>query len=307
MSKLIWDAIGERLYETGVSQCAVYPVVNNAYPKGYAWNGITGVTESPSGADSNPQYADNIKYLNLISSEEYGATVTAFTYPNEFAECDGSAEVVPGVRVGQQTRKPFGLVYKTILGNDTSGVDYGYKLHMVYNALASPSEKAYNTVNDSPEANEFSWEVTTTPVNVGEIGGVKYKPTAQLTITSTEVDADKLAALEDVLYGTENEDAHLPLPAEIITMMGGEATVEISLNRANLKLSAGQSYSLKATTIPEGETVTFASDNTSYATVNSSTGKVTGVAEGTAVITASMTKDGITYTDKCTVTVTAAS
>lgn len=301
MAKLTWDATGERLYETGVSQCAVYPVVNNAYPQGYAWNGITGVTESPSGADSNPQYADNIKYLNLISNEEFGATITAFTYPDEFADCDGSAAPVPGVRIGQQTRKPFGLAYKTILGNDSEGVDYGYKLHLIYNALASPSEKAYNTVNDSPEANEFSWEITTTPLNV-----TGYKPTACITITSTDVDAVSLAALEDALYGTASAAAYLPLPDEVIAMMGG-SNVEITLNRANLKLKVDDTYTLKATTIPAGETVTFSSSASAKASVDSATGVVTAVATGSAVITASMTVDGTTYTDTCNVTVVAAS
>ena len=301
MAKLTWDATGERLYETGVSQCAVYPVVNNAYPQGYAWNGITGVTESPSGADSNPQYADNIKYLNLISNEEFGATITAFTYPDEFADCDGSAAPVPGVRIGQQTRKPFGLAYKTILGNDSEGVDYGYKLHLIYNALASPSEKAYNTVNDSPEANEFSWEITTTPLNV-----TGYKPTACITITSTDVDAVSLAALEDALYGTASAAAYLPLPDEVIAMMGG-SNVEITLNRANLKLKVDDTYTLKATTIPAGETVTFSSSASAKASVDSATGVVTAVATGSAIITASMTVDGTTYTDTCNVTVVAAS
>ena len=301
MAKLIWDATGERFYETGVNQCAIYPVVNNEYPKGYAWNGITGITESPSGADSNPQYADNIKYLNLISNEEFGATVTAFTYPDEFAACDGSAEPVPGVRIGQQTRKPFGLCYKTILGNDSLGVDYGYKLHLIYNALASPSERAYNTVNDSPEANEFSWELTTTPVPV-----TGYKPTACITITSTDVDAIKLSDLEDILYGDSENDARLPLPDEVFSLMGGEGNVEITLSRANLTLAVGRSYTLKATTVPEGQTVTFSSSASNKASVGSSTGKVEAVAEGSAVITASITVDGDTYTDSCNVTVTAA-
>lgn len=301
MAKLIWDATGERFYETGVNQCAIYPVVNNAYPKGYAWNGITGITESPSGADSNPQYADNIKYLNLISNEEFGATITAFTYPDEFAICDGSAEPVPGVRIGQQTRKPFGLCYKTILGNDSLGVDYGYKLHLIYGALASPSEKQYNTVNDSPEANEFSWEVTTTPVSV-----TGYKPTASITITSTDVNAINLAALEDILYGDTESDARLPLPDEVFSIMGGGSSAEITLNRANISLEVGKTFTLKATTIPAGEDVTFSSSADSYATVTSG-GKVTAVAAGSAIITASMVYDDVTYTDKCNVTVIAAS
>lgn len=300
MAKLTWDATGERLYETGVSQCVIYPVVNNAYPQGFAWNGITGVTESPSGADSNPQYADNIKYLNLISNEEFGATLTAFMYPDAFAECDGSAEPVTGVRIGQQTRKPFGLSYKSILGNDTEGVDYGYKLHLIYGALASPSEKAYNTVNDSPEANEFSWELTTTPVSV-----LGYKPTASITIDSTRVDSGALDALEDILYGTENADARLPLPDEVFEIMGGEAVVDVTLNRANANVTVGKSITLKATTNPAGETVTWTSGTPANATV--ANGVVTGVAEGSSVITASVTKNGNTYSDTCKVTVVAAS
>lgn len=301
MAKLVWDATGERLYETGVSQCAVYPVVNNAYPVGYAWNGITGVTESPSGADANPQYADNIKYLNLISNEEFGATITAFTYPDEFADCDGSAEPVAGVRIGQQTRKPFGLCYKTILGNDSLGVDYGYKLHLIYGAMASPSEKQYNTVNDSPEANEFSWEVTTTPVPVSG-----YKPTASLTINSTDFDSVTLADLEAILYGDASNDARLPLPDEVISILGGNVP-EIDLSRANLKLEVGQTYTLSATTVPAGQAVTYSSSADAKATVGASTGKVTAVSAGSAIITASMTVDGTTYTDTCNVTVVAAS
>ena len=301
MAKLIWDATGERLYETGVSQCAVYPVVDNAYPVGYAWNGITSVTESPSGADANPQYADNIKYLNLISNEEFGATIGAYTYPDAFANCDGSAEPVPGVRIGQQTRKPFGLCYKTILGNDSEGADFGYKLHLIYGAMASPSEKQYNTVNDSPEANEFSWEITTTPVPV-----TGYKPTASLTITSTDFDEGTLINLENVLYGDDNNDARLPLPDEVFSILGG-ITPEIDLSRANLKLTVGQTYTLKSTTRPAGQTVTYSSGTPAKATVDSSTGKVTAVSAGSAVVTASMTVDGTTYTDTCNVTVVAAS
>ena len=212
---LIWDAAGKRLYETGVKKGVLY-VQNDsgAYPKGVAWNGLTGVTESPSGAESNPIYADDMKYLNMYSAEEFGATIEAYTYPDEFAECDGSSELVKGVTVGQQKRKAFGLCYRTVLGNDVTGEDYGYKLHIIYGAMASPSEKAYATVNDSPEAITFSWEVTTTPVNVANM-----KPTASLTIDSTKADASKLSALEAILYGSENTDPRLPLPDEIKTLM----------------------------------------------------------------------------------------
>ena len=214
MSKLVWDETGKRFYETGVKQCVLYPQVSGAYPKGVAWNGITAVSESSSGAEPTPLYADDIKYLNLMSNEEFGATIEAYTYPDEFAECDGSASIATGVSIGQQARKPFGLCYRTVLGNDTENNDYGYKLHLIYGCQAAPSEKAYATINDSPEAITFSWEVTTTPVNV-----TGFKPTASVTIESTKVDKDKLAALEAILYGSESEEPRLPLPDEIATLM----------------------------------------------------------------------------------------
>lgn len=213
MSKLVWDQTGERFYETGVKNGVLYVQSNGAYPKGVAWNGLTAVTESPSGAEASPLYADDIKYLNLLSNEEFGATIEAYTYPDEFAECDGSASLAEGVFIGQQKRSAFGLCYRTTLGNDVDGNDHGYKLHIIYGALAAPSEKAYATINDSPEAITFSWEVTTTPVNVAG-----HKPTASITIDSTKVDAAKLKALEDKLYGTESEEASLPLPDDIATM-----------------------------------------------------------------------------------------
>lgn len=207
--QLKWDQIGERVYETGVSKGVLYPQVNGAYPNGVAWNGLTNVNESPSGAEATPLYADNIKYLNLMSAEDFGATVEAYTYPDEFAECNGEKSLATGVQVGQQKRKTFGMSYQTKVGNDTDP-DAGYKIHLVYGALAKPSEKSYGTVNDSPEAITFSWELTTTPV---EVPGMK--PTAIITIDSTKVDAAKLKSLEDKLYGTETEDAMLPLPEAI--------------------------------------------------------------------------------------------
>lgn len=211
MAKIVWDETGKRFYETGVKNGVLYVQdEQGAYPKGVAWNGLTAVTESPSGAEANPLYADDIKYLNLISNEEFGATIEAYTYPDEFAACDGSAELAPGVSVGQQARKTFGMCYRTVLGNDVKNNDYGYKLHLIYGALAAPSEKGYSTINDSPEAITFSWEVTTTPVAVTGL-----KPTASLTIDSTKVDADKLAALEAILYGDASEEARLPLPDEV--------------------------------------------------------------------------------------------
>lgn len=216
MSKLVWDQTGERRYETGVKQGVLYPQgEGGTYPKGIAWNGLTAVTESPSGAEATPLYADDIKYLSLMSVEEFGATIEAYTYPDEFAECDGSATIATGVTIGQQKRKAFGLCYRTVLGNDIDNNDYGYKLHLIYGAVAAPSEKAYTTINDSPEAITFSWEITTTPV---EVAG--FKPTASVTIDSTKVDSAKLKSLEDILYGSESEEARLPLPSEIATIIG---------------------------------------------------------------------------------------
>ena len=210
MAKLVWDKTGERLYETGVKNGVLYPMVDGAYPKGIVWNGLTAVTESPSGAEATALYADDIKYLNLMSAEEFGATVEAYTYPDEFAECDGSASLGTGVTIGQQPRKTFGLSYKTTLGNDVDNDNHGYKLHLIYGAMASPSEKAYSTINDSPEAITFSWELTTTPVNV-----TGFKPTASLTIDSTKIAPEKLAAIEALLYGSDSGEAKLPLPDEI--------------------------------------------------------------------------------------------
>lgn len=224
MSKIVWDAIGERIYETGVDRGVLYPrSAAGIYPEGVAWNGLTNVTESPSGAEPTPLYADNIKYLNLMSAEEFEATIEAYTYPDEFAVCDGSEELTPGVFIGQQTRKEFGLSYRTKIGNDTDGEGHGYKIHLIYGALAAPSEKGYQTINDSPEAITFSWSVTTTPVPVKD-----HKPSAQLTVDSTKVTPEKLAALEVILYGKDaGEDpesapavlGRLPLPDEVLTII----------------------------------------------------------------------------------------
>lgn len=228
MTKLAWDQVGERTYETGVDRGVLFLANNTgAYDEGYAWNGLTAVTESPSGAEATPQYADNVKYLNLVSAEEFGATVEAFTYPDEFAQCDGSASPSAGVYVGQQGRRLFGLAYRTQVGNDVDGADFGYKIHLIYGALAAPSERSYATVNDSPEALTFSWELSTTAVQVAgtnPITGKAYKPTASLTIDSTKVSAANLAALEDVLYGTAGADPRLPLPDEVIGMFAGALT-----------------------------------------------------------------------------------
>lgn len=215
MSKLVWDQTGEREYETGVKNGVLYPQgEGGTYPKGIAWNGLISVTESPSGAEEQALYADDIKYAAPRSREEFGATIEAYTYPEAFEKCDGSAQLAPGVTIGQQTRTPFGLAYKTTIGNDTENNNYGYKLHLIYGATAAPSEKAYQTINDSPEAITFSWELTTTPVSVNG-----YEPTAILTIDSTKTDPTKLATLEGILYGSEETEARLPLPDEIATIM----------------------------------------------------------------------------------------
>ena len=215
MSKLKWDQIGERLYETGVDKVVLFPMESTGqYGTGVAWNGISAVNESPSGAEPTALYANNGKYLNLISNEDFAATIEAFTYPDEFEECDGSKEIAPGVVIGQQKRKVFGLAYRTLLGNDVDGNDHGYKLHLVYGCLAAPSENNHSTVNDSPEAGTMSWSVSTTPVEVADA-----KPTATVIIDSTKADKAKLKKLEDMLYGTEQAESKLPLPAEVITLM----------------------------------------------------------------------------------------
>jgi hypothetical protein len=216
--KITWDKTGERYYETGVEKGVLYPYKDGEYSTGVAWNGLTAVNEKPSGAEATALYADNIKYLSLMSNEDFGATIEAYTYPDEFAQCDGSAEIASGVVIGQQKRTTFGLSYITKLGNDTDGSDYGYKLHIVYGCMASPSEKGYNTINDSPEAITFSWEVSTTPV---EIPG--FKPSATITIDSTKCDKESLTALETILYGSETEEARLPLPEELATIFSKSA------------------------------------------------------------------------------------
>lgn len=217
MSKLVWDQTNERLYETGIEQVALFPMESGAYPKGVAWNGITALNLTPSGAEPTPLYANNKKYLTLMSVEELGGTIEAYTYPDEWAACDGSAELTTGVFIGQQPRKTFGLVGKTLIGNDTELTKHGYKLHLVYGGLASPSEQSNATVNDSPEAKTMSWEFSTTPVDV-----TGHEPTSYICIDSTKVDAAKLAALEAIIYGSAEQEARLPLPDEIAELMAAE-------------------------------------------------------------------------------------
>lgn len=222
-ARLVWDQTGEKLYETGVRQGVLYPQAEDgSYPKGVAWNGLTSVNESPSGGEATTLYADDVKYLDLMSAEEFGMTIEAYMYPDEFRECDGSKELAPGIYIGQQNRKTFGFCYRTTLGNDVKGNEYGYKLHIIYGCKANPSDTSYSSINDSPDANTFSWESKATPVPV-TIGDVEHKPTASITIDSsrftTEQAKKNLAALEDVLYGSETADARLPLPAEIYSIL----------------------------------------------------------------------------------------
>lgn len=257
MPRIAWDKTGERLYETGVDRGVLYRQnQSGVYHTGEAWNGLTAVNESPTGAEANPQYADNIKYLNLISAEEFGFTIEAFTYPDSFAECDGTATPVPGISVGQQTRKPFGFSYRTRVGNDVEGVDFGYKLHLVYGALAAPSEKAYATINDSPEAMTLSWEATTTAVDAGD----DHKPTASITIDSTKVQAAALKALEDILYGTPGTNPRLPLPAEVYALFSGtvvevdptKPTYNETTHEITIPTIAGVTYSVDGKDVEPG-------------------------------------------------------
>lgn len=218
MTKIVWDEVGKRYYETGVSQGVLYTQdATGKYSKGVAWNGLITVNESPSGAEPTPLYADDIKYLNLMSAEEFGASIEAYTYPEEFALCDGTQELTTGITIGQQMRKPFGLSYKTKIGNDIDGVDHGYKLHLIYGALASPTQKSYSTINDNPDAITFSWDVKTTPVAV-----TGMKPTATIVIDSTKIEKANLEALEKVLFGDAEEEPRLPLPDEILQLAGGK-------------------------------------------------------------------------------------
>lgn len=266
MSRIAWDQTGERYYETGVSKGVLYPERNldGSFMGGVPWNGLTAVTESPSGAESTALYADDIKYLNLISNEEFGGTIEAYTYPDAFMECDGSAEIVKGVVIGQQSRKTFGLCYRTTLGNDTENNDYGYKLHLIYNALAAPSEKGFSTINDSPEAITFSWEITTTPVNV-----TGFKPTACLTIDSTKVSSAKLAKLEAILYGDDESQPRLPLPDEVAALLGGDDELEAPTELAKVP---AQDYPLldssKNTSDLIGDDVVIHGDGSVTGTIN---------------------------------------
>lgn len=261
MTRVKWHEAGARRFETGVDRGVLYVRdLAGAYGEGVPWNGLTAVTESPTGAESNKQYADNTVYLNLKSTEEFGATIEAFTYPDEFAVCDGTAEPEPGVYIAQQLRRTFGFAYRSLVGNELESTDYGYKIHLVWGADAAPSEKANATVNESPEATALSWEVTTTPVEVGTIGGVDYRPTAHMVIDSTKVPADNLSALEDAIYGTVGGDARLPTPAEVVAMFAGALTTVNTVaptyndttDVITIPTHTGVIYQIEGETVPAG-------------------------------------------------------
>lgn len=299
MSKLVWDKTDERIFETGVNKGVLFPFNTQSknYDKGVVWNGLTGVTESPSGAEATPLYADNIKYLNLLSTEEFGATVEAYTYPDEFAECNGEAVLTPGVIAGQQKRKMFGMAYQTKVGN-ADDPEAGYKIHLIYGAKAAPSEKAYATVNDSPEAITFSWELSTTPV---EIEG--FKPTASIVIDSTKVNAARLAELEAILYGSNDADARLPLPAEVLSIILGKKVSSITVTTAPTKTeyTAGESFDSTGMVI----TATY-DDTTSKAVTDYVVTPSGALATTDTAVTISYTSGGVTKTVSQSITVSAA-
>ena len=297
MAKIKWDQTGERFYETGVNKGVLYPYATSDYGTGVAWNGLTNVSESPEGAEATPLYADNIKYLNLMSTEEFKATVEAYTYPDEFAACNGEAALSTGVSVGQQKRKLFGMAYQTRIGNDVDS-ELGYKIHLIYGCLAAPSEKSYATINDSPEAITFSWEISTTPVEV-----TGFKPTASLVIDSTKVDATALARLEAVLYGDNLNDARLPLPDEVTSIIDGKEVSSITVAAEPIKTTytAGETFDSTGMVIQ----ATYTDDSTKYVTGYTYT--PTGALSTTdTVVTISYTEGGATKTVTQAITVEAA-
>lgn len=296
-----WDQDGERLYQTGVQRAVLYVKDGSTYGDAVAWNGITSVEESPSGAEANPLYADDIKYLNLISKEEYACTIGAYTYPDEFAACDGSLEITPGVYIGQQKRKAFGFCYTSKIGNDTDGSDYGYYIHLVYNCQAAPSSRSHNTENESPEAAELSWEVSTTPVEVTD-----GTPTATLDIDCTKLSQDKIDLLEETLFGKGATKGKFLTPDEVKELLSeDEPSIELSASTLELQVGGGTTSAQLTITelVPADATVTWASDDPDDVTVDD-TGLVTAVAAGIANVSASITVEGTTYKAECKVTVT---
>lgn len=298
--RLEWDKTGERLYQTGVDRGVLFTKKSDGtYNNGVNWNGLTSVADSPSGAEPSPIWADNIKYLNLMSTEEWASTITAYMSPDEFDECDGCKEPIPGMTIRQQPRKMFGFSWRTKIGNDIDGADHGYIIHVAYNLQASPSEKSYSTVNESPEAMELSWSVSSTPV---EIPG--FKPSSKIEFDSTKLTAAQMKIVEDTLYGTTTSDPRLPLPNEWISLLGVEPQPDIVLNRSAATITVGNTVTIEATTVPSDAVVSWSSSADTKASV--ANGVVTGEDAGTAIITASITVDGTTYSDTCNITVEAA-
>lgn len=300
-----WDKVGERFYEIGVDRGMFYPLSGGEYNNGEAWSGLSNVTNKPEGADVNDIWADNMKYLSIRAAEKFGATIECYSYPNGFKACNGEEELATGVTISGQTRKPFGFSYRSRIGNDEEFQDYGYKIHLIYNATASPVEKSYGTINDSTDVDAMSYDVETTGIQVPNVGDKEFKPTSHLEIDSTKVSAAQLSQLEYILYGTEGgADPRMPLPAEVLEIFGGTPTPSVELNKHYIELAAGDEETLIATVKNAGSsgTVTWTPTTGSYATVDSN-GKVTAVAEGSAIVTATITVDGIDYNDTCTVKV----
>lgn len=301
-----WDQVGERFYEIGVDRGMFYPLSDEGtYVNGEAWSGLSNVTNKPEGADVNDIWADNMKYLSIRAAEKFGATIECFTYPDGFKACNGEEEVVSGVTVSGQTRKAFGFAYRSRVGNDIKFQDYGYKIHLIYNATASPVEKSYATINDSTDVDAMSYDIETTGLQVGTVNGVEYRPTSHIEIESTKVDAAALQAFEEIIYGVEGgADPRMPLPAEVFTLFGGSAIPSIELDKHYIEVEAGSTVTLTATIKNSTETADWVSSSDTYASVSG--GVVTGENAGTAIITASITDSGVTYNDTCTVKVNAA-
>ena len=301
MSKIVWDQVGERFFETGVDHGVLYPYDNGSYQAGVAWNGLTNVSENPSGADNNDFWADNLKYVSLRSAEEFGASIECYTYPDEFAECNGERALANGVTIGQQKRKSFGFSYRTKLGNDVDGDDHGYKLHLIYGCTAAPTEKSYQTINDSPDIITFSYEINTIPVAIPGYD----KPSAQITIDSTKINHTKLMKIENALYGTENGSPTLPMPADIIAILNAEEIV-MSADPSSIEVAVGDTSEAVSITITPTQTpaptIVWTSADTSIATV--SAGAITGVAAGITTVTATVVIDDITYNAVVSVEVT---
>lgn len=300
--KVSWDNVGERLYEIGVDHGMLYPQKGDgSYDKGVAWSGLSQVSENPEGADVNDIWADNMKYLSIRAAETFGATIECYSYPDEFKACNGEAEIATGVTIGQQTRKAFGFSYRSRIGNDTEFQDHGFKIHIIYNATVSPSEKSYSSINDSTDVDAMSFEVDTTAIPVAG-----YKPTSSLEIDSTKVSEANMNTLLDTLYGTNSSDPTLPTPEEVMAIFGGSVVPTIELNNHYLELVTEGTSTLVATVSGSSQTPVFSSSS-AVAAVGESTGVVTaGDSAGNCIITASITDDGVTYTDTCTVKVVAA-